>query len=176
MAQGNRLRFPAHSPDIDQVVGRSIKGWSYHTRYNEMEMAQKMVYGKHSLQRMFKDQVKLIEEGQLFPRGVEDNFNTLPTVLEVIAADEGQLVKGAKLTWEVEATGPILTTAEPCSPSSSIGSRHMLSEEAPGEAVAQTARELLLQLFGGFRVLPPFLLQHGCLMAGSCITCHERLM
>lgn len=89
---GCRIRFPAHSPDINQVVEHTIgaiKGGISSQVFDEC--ARKVKFSKMSLQRIFRETIRRFEKGELYPRGVEHNFEKLPVVLEVISAPEGQI-------------------------------------------------------------------------------------
>lgn len=92
LPEGSRIRFPPHSPDINQVVEHSIsavKGGMSSQVFDDC--AGKKHFNKMSLQRIFEKTIGKFETGQLFPRGVEHNFEKLPVVLEVISAPDGQI-------------------------------------------------------------------------------------
>lgn len=91
LPEGCRIRFPPHSSDINQVAEHSIaavKGGV--TEQVFAESCREVTFTDHSLQRIFKDQFKLFENGKLHPRGVEHNFAKLPTVFKVIASGEDE--------------------------------------------------------------------------------------
>lgn len=93
LPEGCRIRFPPHSPDINQVVEHSIsavKGGMSNQVFDDC--AAKKHFSKMSLQHIFKQTVRKFEDALLFPRGVEHNFEKLPVVLEVISAPNGQLI------------------------------------------------------------------------------------
>lgn len=91
LPEGCRLRFPPHSSDINQVVEHSIgalKGGATEQLFEEC--GREVKFSEHSLQRIFKHQFKLFEQGHLYPKGVEHNMAKLPTVLRVIASEEDE--------------------------------------------------------------------------------------
>jgi hypothetical protein len=88
-----RIEIPTHSPDINQVVEHSIGAIkSGITDMVFTEVAEHTVYSEVSLMRVCKAVMKKFEKGELFRKGVAHNFAKLPTVLEVIAAEEGEEV------------------------------------------------------------------------------------
>lgn len=88
-----RITIPKHSPDINQVVEHSIGAVKAGiTEMVFMEVAEQTVYSEHSLMRVCKEVMKKFEKGEIFKDGVKNNFAKLPTVMEVIAADEGEVV------------------------------------------------------------------------------------
>lgn len=93
MGQLTRITIPVHSPDINQVVEHSVGAVKHGiTDMVFTEVAEKKKYKKHSLQRVCKAVMKKFERGEIFKNGVAHNFRKLPTVLEVIAANEGEEV------------------------------------------------------------------------------------
>lgn len=91
LPDGCRIRFPPYSSDINQVAEHSIaavKGGVTEQVFEEC--CRQVHFHKHSLQRIFKNQFNLFEQGYLHPKGVEHNFAKLQTVFRVIASGEDE--------------------------------------------------------------------------------------
>lgn len=87
----DRIRFPKYSPDINQVAEHSvgaIKAGAVNGLYSVVAAHTHM--HRHTLQHIVKQQSDLFAQGQIFNRGVEHNFQKLPSVLKAISLPEGQ--------------------------------------------------------------------------------------
>lgn len=97
LPEGCRLRFPAHSPDINQCVEHAV-GVVKEAAADQVfsECCQQVQFTDVSLRRIFQGVFNRFKSGELYPKGVEHNFDKLPAVIQVIGSQEGAIVQDNK--------------------------------------------------------------------------------